>query len=78
MEFLLIVVDLTCTKKGIEMSDISKYRQGLFADRDTVEEAIEYAYKIFERIQDPHERIAAMTAMHVVLNTVINEVEKEG
>jgi hypothetical protein len=54
--------------------DLNKYRAGLFADRETVDEAMEYAYAVLNKIQDAHERLAAMTAMHVVLNTVINEV----
>ena len=54
--------------------DLNKYRANMFADRDNVDDAMDYAYQVFNRIQDPHERIAAMTAMHVVLNTVINEV----
>jgi hypothetical protein len=56
--------------------DISKYKQNLFASRETPEEALEYAYKIFERIQDPHERIASMTAMHVVVNALVDHVER--
>lgn len=45
-------------------------RCGLFADRDTLEEALEYAHGIMKG--NP----AAMTALYVVLNTVAKEILK--
>ena len=62
--------------KGNTM-DISKYKCGMVASRDTVDEAMSYAYKVLETM-DPQDRIAGMTALHVVLNTVIETIEKEG
>lgn len=42
---------------------ISGYRSGLFASRETIDEALEYVYSLHDA--------AATTAAHVVLNTVI-------
>lgn len=42
---------------------------GLFAERDTVAEAMEYAYAVLKG--NP----AGLTALHVVLNTVANQIE---
>ena len=47
---------------------------GLFADRETVKEAFEYAYEVLKN--NP----AGITALHVVVNTIantINENEEE-
>lgn len=49
-------------------------RHGLFADRETVKEAMDYALRVF-RALGPNE-IAATTALFVVLNTVSNEMLK--
>jgi hypothetical protein len=43
--------------------DLQSYRVDLFADRETIEEALAYVYSM----RDP----AATTAAHVLLNTVI-------
>jgi hypothetical protein len=43
--------------------DLQSYRVDLFADRESIEEALEYVYSM----RDP----AATTAAHVLLNTVI-------
>ena len=42
---------------------------GVFADRDTVADALEYAYEVLKG--NP----AGLTALHVVLNTVANQIE---
>lgn len=46
----------------------AKIRCGLFADRDTLEEALECAHEIMKG--NP----AAMTAMYIVLNTLAKEI----
>lgn len=50
-------------------------RHGLFADRDNLNEAFEYAFRVF-RTLGPNE-IAATTAMYVVLNTISKELLKD-
>jgi cytochrome P450 len=48
---------------------VQEIRCNLFASRDTVAEALEYALTIMSR--DP----AMLTALYVVLNTVANQIE---
>lgn len=49
-------------------------RHKLFAERETLQEAFDYAFSVF-RTLGPNE-IAATTAMFVVLNTLANEILK--
>jgi len=46
----------------------------LFAERETLKEAMDYAFSVF-RTLGPNE-IAATSALMVVLNTLANEIEK--
>jgi len=46
----------------------------MFADRDTIDQALEYAYTIAKASENP---AAVMTAVHVVINTICNELLKE-
>lgn len=46
----------------------AKIRCNFFADRDSLDEAFEYAHSVMKN--DP----AAMTAMYVVLNTLAKEI----
>lgn len=48
-------------------------RHGLFADRKTVKEAWDYAFDVINSLRD-HDKIAATTAMMVLLNTISNEI----
>lgn len=48
---------------------------GLFATRDSLPEALEYANTLIAAIR-PTDRVAAYTALHVVLNTALAEIEK--
>lgn len=48
--------------------DLSKYHLGLFAERQTLDEALEYAYSVARACDEPN---AVITAVHVVLNTAI-------
>jgi hypothetical protein len=51
-----------------------KIRNNLFADRGTdVYQAFSDAYKLIEQVA-PRDRIAAMTALHVVVNTIANKL----
>jgi hypothetical protein len=50
--------------------ELASYRFAMFSDRDTLAEALEYAYSM----RDP----AVTTAVHVVLNTVIKLLEQAG
>ena len=49
-------------------------RHKLFAERDTLKEAYEYAFKIFKGLGSGE--MAATTAFMVVMNTLANEIEK--
>jgi hypothetical protein len=49
-------------------------RHGFFSERNSMEEAMQYAYSIAQASDSP---IHVMTAIHVVLNTLANEMEKE-
>jgi hypothetical protein len=50
-------------------------RHGLFADRETLKEAFDYAFRVINSLKDG-DQIAATTAMYVVLNTLAKEIEK--
>jgi hypothetical protein len=50
---------------------VSSIKHGLFADRDNMKEAMEYAYDLANRTDNP---AAVVTAIHVVLNTVAKQV----
>jgi len=49
-------------------------RHKLFAERETLQEAMDYAFRVF-RTLGPNE-LAATTALMVVMNTLANELEK--
>lgn len=51
----------------------SQLRSNLFAERATIEEAMTFAYKLIHTIQ-PQDRIAALTALHVLANTIANTI----
>lgn len=51
------------------LEDLASLRVPLFADRETLTEALEYAYSF----NDP----AVTTAVHVVLNTLIKVLTEE-
>ncbi len=51
------------------LDQLAKFECALFADRDTLKEALEYAYSM----RDP----AVTTAVHVVLNTLIKVLQEE-
>ena len=50
-------------------------RVGLFSERGTVQEALEYAEQLIASIPDGGARSAGRTAMHVVLNSVAKQIE---
>jgi AAA+ superfamily predicted ATPase len=50
-------------------------RHGLFADRETLKDAFDYAFRVINACSES-ERLAVTTAMFVVLNTVAKEIEK--
>ena len=54
---------------------IKSIRNRLFADRDTINEAYHYALSIAEGTKNP---AAVITAIHVMMNTIANELEKGG
>jgi hypothetical protein len=56
------------------LEELSRYRLGLFADRATLDEALQYAHQLAAHTSDPQ---ALITAVHVVLNTVIKVLTTE-
>ena len=50
-------------------------RHKLFAERETLQEAMDYAFRVFRSL-GPNEELPATTALMVVLNTLANEIEK--
>ena len=55
--------------------ELAKYLQHkMFSDRETIDEAFEYAYMVAKATDNP---AAVMTAVHVVVNTICNELLKK-
>lgn len=50
-------------------------RHRMFAQRDTLKEAWDYAFSILNNLP-PSERLTATTGMMVLLNTISNEILK--
>lgn len=48
-------------------------RNGMFADRETLGEAYEY---VLELAKNSRDGAAILTAVHVMLNTLANQMEK--
>jgi hypothetical protein len=59
--------------KNLELA--KAIRHGLFADRDTVKEAFDYAFDVIDNMRGAN-KVAATTALYVVLNTLSKEIEK--
>lgn len=58
------------------MKDLNQYRNNLFGDRGTdVTEALNFAYRLIDTLPK-RDRLAAMTALMVVVNTLINATEE--
>jgi hypothetical protein len=59
------------------MTNLKEYAQdldmGIFSSRETLSEALDYAYAIAKATEDP---AAVITAVHVVLNTVSRELKQ--
>lgn len=49
---------------------------GLFSSRETLEEALEYSSSLIEAHIPQEAKIVAYTALHVVLNTALAQMEK--
>lgn len=48
-------------------------RCNLFAERTTIEDATAYAYNLIHTLR-PQDRITALTALHVLANTIANTI----
>jgi hypothetical protein len=48
-------------------------RSDLFAERATIAEAMTYAYELIHTLR-PQDRITALTALHVLANTIANTI----
>jgi hypothetical protein len=59
--------------KNLELA--KAIRHGLFADRDTVKDAFDYAFDVIDSMRGAN-KVAATTALYVVLNTLSKEIEK--
>ena len=59
--------------KNLELA--KAIRHGLFADRPTVKDAFDYAFDVIDSMRGAN-KVAATTALYVVLNTLSNEIEK--
>ena len=54
------------TKKEL----VSSLKNGMFADRETVDEAFQYALDVA-----PHGGVYLQTALHVLMNTIAKQIE---
>jgi hypothetical protein len=63
------MIDLT--SKALLVASI---RNRLFASRDTVDEALNYAVETIERLYND-DRAAMYTALHVVMNTIADKID---
>ena len=59
--------------KNLELA--KAIRHDLFADRATVKEAFDYAFDVIDSMRGAN-KVAATTALYVVLNTLSKEIEK--
>lgn len=57
-----------------ELSELLK--QGIFGDRETIQEAYNYLQDMINTL-DKADRFPITTAVHVLLNTISNEIEVE-
>jgi len=57
-------------------AEIAHYlRCNLFAERETVPDAIDYAFDVLRRLE-PDDRLMAYTAMMVLNNTIAKQIER--
>ena len=61
----------TKTAKPNEIA--AQLRSNMFAERATIEEAMAYAYELIHTLR-AQDRIAAITALHVLTNTIANAI----
>ena len=59
--------------KNLELA--KAIRHDLFADRATVKDAFDYAFDVIDSMRGAN-KVAATTALYVVLNTLSKEIEK--
>ena len=59
--------------KNLELA--KAIRHGLFAERATVKDAFDYAFDVIDSMRGAN-KVAATTALYVVLNTLSKEIEK--
>jgi hypothetical protein len=62
---------MTDTSKALLAASI---RVRMFAKRDTIDEALNYAIEVFDRVNGD-DRAAVYTVLHVVLNTVADKID---
>jgi len=62
---------MTDTSKALLAASI---RVRMFAKRDTIDEALNYAIEVFDRVNND-DRAAVYTALHVVLNTIADKID---
>jgi hypothetical protein len=54
---------------------VASIRVGLFASHDTLESAFDYVESLFNSMHDAAHQTAARAALHVMLNSVANQIE---
>jgi len=59
------------SKKNLELAKAIRHK--LFAERDTVKEAWDYAFDVMNGLRGT-DRVAAMTALMVLLNTISKQI----
>ena len=59
---------MSCRTKA--EAEIQANSPPIFASRDSVNEALAYAHELANAIQDSRDRVAAMTAVGVLMNTI--------
>lgn len=48
----------------------------LFATRETIEEAYEFMYAVIEALEEPSDKVAVITAVQVLVNTIAAKIKE--
>jgi hypothetical protein len=71
------MLDNQATTDHTTPAQIAQYiRNPMFSDRDTIDEAYDYFFKVIKTINDA-DRAAALTATQVLINTIANKIEPQ-
>jgi len=71
------IIELNADEKLKNIKEFSdSMKSGMFASRKTPKEALDYAYNLIETLQ-ASDRIVAFTALHVTINSISEELDRE-